>query len=135
MGTFENSGKSNNLYSIYAVNRDGDLGYIECPDCHKIDLKKKIVFMCKDCGQHFMIDTEDGIKNFPTYAGIGVSASGTIKLVKEQDGYFSTYVMPREYNNITREMKVNELWRDLQPNGKDAHGHDYYRKVNIIRTY
>jgi ribosomal protein L37AE/L43A len=133
VSNFENSGKSNELYSIYAVNRDGDLGYIECPDCHKLDLKKKTIFMCKDCGQHFMIYTEDGIKYFPTYVGIGISASGAIKLVKEKDGHFSTYVMPREYNSITKEMKVTELWRDLQSNGKDAHGHDFYRKVNIIK--
>lgn len=124
---------------IFCANRDGDLYYIECPECHSTDINRPHMFMCRDCGTFFDLYKEDGIKSY-----FGVKVNWTIKdyekmtIITDDRGiYYSPF--ERQQAQLKKELgasfkREETICRDLRKNGKDAHGHQKYQKFLVIKT-
>ena len=126
--------------NIFCANRDGDLYYIECPECHSTDLKRPHMFMCRDCGTFFYLYTEDGIKNY-----WWVRVNHTIRnqdkeiiiMTDERGRHYSPF--ERQQEQLKKELgdslkRTEIIYRDLRENGKDAHRHQKYQKFLVIKT-
>lgn len=130
------------LQDVHAVNRDGDLYFIECPECHTTNVNALKLFGCKSCHTRFSLYGEDGFKSFRVESESGpVSAhSNRIHLLQLKTGdYFVKEHLPRndgqlgELKKAFPEMKVIELSRDFRSDtGKDAHGHQRYKRYALI---
>lgn len=127
--------------SISTVNRDGDLFYIECPECHSTDLNSKRIISCKSCHTHFSIYLEDGFKSISVLTEHGTIGNHkeVIKLMELKPGdYSKVNLLGRNEGRLNEikekypDMKVIKLYKDLQKNGKDAHYHDEYKRYAII---
>ncbi len=125
---------------VHAVNRDGDLYFIECPECHTTDVNMLKMFGCRKCHTRFSVYPEDGFKWFcvETEFGDVHAFDNTIKLLQlRPDDYFLKDLLPRNSGQLKElrkafpNMKVIELSRDLHE-GKDAHGHQKYKKYALI---
>lgn len=119
--------------SLLAANRDGDLFYAECPECHGVDLKSKRIIMCRDCGQHFIMYFEDGFLQFDVMNSGGSfhrdKEARIIRLEKNGNWYAP---FPRHDIASMNPVEQKVLYRDLR-NGKDAHGHAEYERITIIK--
>lgn len=132
--------------TVYAINRDGDYGIVECPQCHRtqhllfnLDLDQsweqrnsgtpKVftqsvppkTFMCSGCSIGFRVHLEDGIR----------------KIRDHRDGVPPFPATMVEDDNHKWHLGISadapwwwnrrELYRDYNPkNGKDGHGHKPY---------
>jgi len=136
----EVEGYKNNT-DLYAVNRDGDLFYIECPNCHNVELIKRTFFGCKHCMENFSVYCEDGLRHYPVNSDFGsLSSRDTIKLIQLKDNdYFYIPLYGRNEKRVNGlkgkypNMKIINLDRDLQNDNRDAHGHCKYKRFAIIR--
>ena len=118
---------------VHCANRDGDLFYIECPDCHCVDLKAKRMMMCRECGQHFSLYFEDGHKSFDIKK-LGKTFSGDkeFDIIKLDSNDWHWYVpYPRHNVESMQPAEIKILRRDLN-GGEDAHGHERYRRYALI---
>lgn len=129
-----------NHQSLWYVNRDGDKCYIECPDCHNMDLTSLRVLGCSYCHTRFTVYPEDGIRYQSLVTEMGrCSAGGELRIVgKEKDAHFKQILYPRNYEKAAEivqmwpHAEIVTLQRDLQKDGKDAHGHALYKKYVLI---
>ncbi len=127
---------------VYTVNRDGDLFFIECPECHTTDINAVRVFGCRKCHTRFSLYAEDGIDSLcvETESGTVTPSDNEIKLLQLKKGdYFLKNHLPRNDGQIATlkaafpEMKVIKLHRDFnKKSGKDAHDHERYRRYALI---
>lgn len=116
----------------YAINRDGDMFIVECPQCHRevgLSYKKnretrKASFVCSHCAVWISVYLEDGVVemrdhrkgNIPERAIAAYDPGASIwRLGIGRDA-------PWWWTRRT-------ICRDLQASGKDAHGHKTYRVV------
>jgi len=128
---------------ISVVNRDGDLYYIECPECHSTDLTARRLLTCRDCHTTFNLYFEDGYQRFSVITNFGRvdGYNGKMKLMElKPNAYFKTQLLGRNdkataLNEIKKkypDMKIITLYRDLSKNGKDAHDHAKYKRYALI---
>lgn len=128
--------------TVHVVNRDGDLYFIECPECHTTDINAQRIFGCRKCHVRFCVYAEDGISSFcvQTESGTVTPFDKKIKILQLKKGdYFHKNHLPRNDGQMSTlkaafpEMKVITLYRDFQKeSGKDAHGHERYRRYALI---
>ena len=120
---------------VYAINRDGDFYLVECPRCHKTqglgfnwsyegkkpysDISPPKTFQCHECDIGFWVHLEDGLRDIldhrmgtPSLPSVIVFDGKIIRLGLAKDAPWWW----------TR----REIYRDLQPNGKDGHNHHPY---------
>jgi hypothetical protein len=130
--------------TVYSIDRDGDLYLVECPQCHNTqslsfyhckdeDYKpcrqcgiiNRYHFHCYHCPIGFSVWMEDGMRKIQDHREGNVPFPA--KLVRDDNGVYRL--------GIDREApwwwRRSSLWNDLQPNGKDAHGHKPYEIWNI----
>ncbi|KKN07042.1 hypothetical protein LCGC14_1071210 [marine sediment metagenome] len=121
------------LLNVCCANRDGDLHYIECPECSCVDLKPKRIMMCKDCGQHFSLYFEDGFKSFDVKKFWHTfDKEKQVKIIHLQSNDMEWHVpYPRHDIDSMEPAEIKILYKDLK-NGKDGHGHQRYRKFALI---
>ena len=126
---------------ILAVDRDGDLFYIECPNCHSTDLNTKSLIACRKCHTFFNIYFEDGFHKYTVFTDFGEinGYDNKIKLIQlKPKDYFKFKLHGKNENKLSKlkekypDMKVITLYRDLGDDGMDAHRHEKYRKYAII---
>jgi len=142
-GIIEEIESYSHAQTLLAINRDGDKYYVECPSCNSTSLNKNTLLSCKTCHTHFQPYYEDGLisYNVDTESN-GINGSmGEIKILEvKPDAYFKQILLGRndypEHLEKLREkypdMKVIKLSKDLQPDGKDAHGHEKYKRYALI---
>jgi len=124
---------------LYCINRDGDLHYVECPECYSTDLKKPHLFLCRNCGINFDVSKEDGVKRL-AYIKVNYSikkGKPKLKIIVDKRG---RYYLPfeRQVEQLIEELgeeydKTILVSKDLRENGKDAHGHAKYQKYLVIK--
>ena len=125
---------------IITANRDGDLFYVECPECHSTDLNAKRIIACRKCHTFFSVYFEDGFYRHSVLTEFG-SINGydnkiTLLKLKPND-YFKTVLLPRNRKTLSRikekypDLEVIVFYRDLH-DGKDAHGHQKYRRYALV---
>ena len=137
----ELEGYKNNT-SLHVVNRDGDLFYIECPNCHNTELISRRFFGCKHCMENFSVYCEDGLKYYSINSDFGSLSSGdTIKLIRlKRNDYFCVPLYGRNEKRIEElkkeypDMEIINLYRDLQNDNKDAHSHCEYKRFTIFHV-
>jgi len=128
---------------IFTVNRDGDLYYIECPECHSTALTSKRLLGCKSCHTRFSLYFEDGFRSLSviTNSGTVSGSNGKIKLLElKPKAYFKSQLLgrndnPKAMSDLKKkypDLKVIILNKDLQKDGKDAHGHQQYKRYALI---
>jgi hypothetical protein len=127
--------KSQHITKMHCANRDGDLYYINCPDCKCTDLKERTVLMCKNCGTHFNLYFEDGHKELLVRDYSEQTDKRLVIGTFDDDGdYFQEWyiITPKieSYNLPFKKKKA--LYKDLQDNGKDGHGHHKYKRYALI---
>lgn len=126
-----------NSQTLHTVNRDGDHHFIECPECHSTDLKKRTLFACRDCMTHFSVHEEDGLSRFPLFTEMGsLKADKEITVVMmDGDDFFWYPIYGRNSGRIDELKEFNPQFRkiikDLRK-GSDAHGHSRYKRFAII---
>jgi hypothetical protein len=120
------------LLNVWCANRDGDLYYIECPECSCVDLKAKRIMMCRSCGQHFSLYFEDGSRNFDVRQFGSTFSDKEVKIILLEEKDKEWHVpFPRHNIESMEPVKIKTLYRDLN-DGKDGHGHERYRKFALI---
>ncbi len=126
---------SQKVTKLKCANRDGDLYYINCPDCDCTDLQKISLYMCRTCGTHFDLYHEDGrkeilLRDYP-YQTERRMLIGTFD--KEGD-YFEEWfkITPRIESYNLPFLRTKTLYKDLQKDGKDGHGHHKYKRYALI---
>ncbi len=131
--------------NVWAIDRDGDLYLVECPQCHQtqhlvfnLDLDQsweqrnsdapKVwteavppkTFQCCSCDIGFRVHLEDGIRQIRDHREGTPPLPSTV--VWDDNGTMRL--------GITAEApwwwQRREICRDLRPDGKDAHGHKRY---------
>jgi hypothetical protein len=126
--------------NIITANRDGDLFYIECPECHSTDLNSNRLICCRNCHTFFSLYFEDGFKVFWTETNNGTihGYDNKIKLIQlKKNDVFLKYLMPRNEHRIEElkkdypDLKVITLMRDFK-DGTDGHKHEKYKKYALI---
>jgi nitrate/TMAO reductase-like tetraheme cytochrome c subunit len=131
------------MQKLTIINRDGDNFFVECPNCHSTDLNGQRILSCRSCHTHFQPYYEDGCTTFNVETDHGtISANDVISVIglKGKDDYFKKILHGRndyeEKLNKLKEkypnLKVIRIYRDLQKNGKDSHGHERYRRFALI---
>ena len=120
--------------TVYAVNRDGDLGLVECPVCHNyqniIYSKQLHAFECCLCVMTFQIYLEDGLLTIRDHREGNVKTPA--KVVTDDHGI--------KHLGISRDApwwwERREAYRDYNPkNGKDGHGHEPYKLLGPPRPH
>lgn len=124
--------------TVYAVDRDGDLYLVECPQCHDIQSVHmysykeekpcwncgktgETHFHCSRCsGMGFNVYLEDGLRKIEDHREGNVSLPS--KLVWDDNNKIHLGISA----NAPWWWRRREVWRDLQANGMDAHGHKPY---------
>jgi hypothetical protein len=128
-------------HTLQVVNRDGDLYYVECPECHGVDLHTIELFACRSCHTFFKAYTEDGLITFTVEnEGGGLGTYGKkvklLKLLFSHDTYKILHGRNEhrlsELESKYPELQVITLERDLNKIGCDAHGHSKYKKYALI---
>lgn len=115
----------------YAINRDGDLYLVICPNCgwQNVDFDTaQRLFQCpySTCSAKFRVYTEDGVVKLVDHR------RGEIRLpaIAVYDPGCKVYRL-----GVVEEApwwwSRREVWPDLKPNGMDAHGHHPYEIVSI----
>lgn len=127
-------------HTLLAADRDGDLYFIECPECHSLDIHTIRLFACRCCHTFFKVYTEDGLRVLTVendFGSIG-SYGNELKLLKlspEADTHKILFGRNEHRLSELKEkypkMKVVTLERDLH-GGHDAHGHEKYKKYALI---
>ena len=138
---------------VELVDRDGDLHYINCPECDNHSVRSKKLYMCLHCGMHFSLYLEDGSRYIEINDQYGsVSGHGKEMVVLSFSGEFKTHsddvviIYPRHFiNNEYNDKGILEIVREKYPNaqmktqyrdlnrrtGKDAHSHEYYTQYSL----
>lgn len=132
-----------NLQHFWYANRDGDKYFIECPECHQTNLNAIRLFGCTSCHTRFTVYPEDGISMTCLYTEMhSVRRCGkepiTVVSLNKKDAYFRQILYGR--NSGKKEeiiekcpgSEIKEFKPDLQKNGKDAHGHEPYKRYILI---
>jgi len=127
-------------HKIHTVNRDGDKFFITCPECDNMDLTSLTVLGCKRCHTQFTLYFEDGYDTIDfDSASIGNPSyfDNKLKLI-ELDGKKRKVLYGRNNQKIDDikskypNAKIVTLCKDLQKDGKDAHGHGKYKRYALI---
>ena len=133
-----------NQESIVAINRDGDLFFVECPVCHSTDIQSRRILACRSCHEHFMPYYEDGCQTINVdneFGSVRPNSEGKVCLIElKKNDYFKKVLLGRndkpevlaKIKAKYPEMRVLRLPADLQKNGKDAHGHKSYKRYALI---
>ena len=132
--TFKKRDRRKKAWGItkYAINRDGDLFLVECPQCHRQCIQfveKKKIFECYKCRIRFSVYREDGIvrlvdfrkgniQHFPRTAYRDIDSEKFYRLGIENDAPWW--------------WRKKAIYQDLH-NGMDAHGHKPYKIVEQVR--
>ena len=112
--------------TVYAVNRDGDLGLVECPKCRKFqDIwfeEEEKRFRCSICDIGFTVYLEDGLQKIRDHRNGNVPTPATA--LRDDAGIL--------HLGITRDApwwwRRVEVYRDFNAKtGKDGHGHHPYK--------
>jgi len=129
--------------NLLCANRDGDLYYIECPSCHSTDVHRRTFVGCRSCHTQFQLYFEDGIRTIDIRTDLS-------NLSAREDAHFVEIKRPNRHSTEAHiwhprnekrfeellkshpEAKKLTLYRDLQIDGKDGHGHELYRRFAII---
>jgi ribosomal protein S27E len=114
--------------NIYLVNRDGDLGVVECPECHRLQglvfERISYVFNCSHCGVTFQVYLEDGLVTARDHREGSIPLPG--KCTEDDHGIYHLGInrdAPWWWGRKT-------IYRDYNPEtGKDGHGHKPYSIV------
>ena len=131
-----------NRQDLVVIDRDGDKYFAECPSCHSTDLNGQRLLSCRTCHTHFQPYYEDGVSFYRVDTEHGsISNNEEIKLIElKPDAYFKKILYGRnDYPERLEELKekypnlkVLKIARDLQKDGKDAHGHHNYKRYALI---
>jgi hypothetical protein len=127
---------------VHAVNRDGDMHFIECPECHTTNVNSLRLFGCKKCHTRFSLYGEDGFQTYCVESESGTvnpfDKKITLLRLKSNDWFLKNH-LPRNdgtLDDLKKEfpdMKVIKLYQDLDRiSGKDAHGHEKYKRYALI---
>jgi len=117
----------------YAINRDGDLFFVECPICHRQDClepedsRVRGVFRCqfRDCKHLFEVYTEDGVKTIFDHREGNLESKDILVLDGDKLRAGINDDAPWWWRRYP-------IYRDLQENGRDAHGHRPYYSVSRV---
>ena len=112
-------------HTVYAVNRDGDYGLVECPLCNQFQhihfSREMKAFECFHCIAAFRVYLEDGLLGVRDHREGNIS---TPAMMVEDDGGVFHLGIDMCAPWWWRRRKV---YRDYNPNnGKDGHGHELY---------
>lgn len=131
-----------NEHVITAANRDGDLFYVECPECGSLDLNIRRFVACRNCHTFFSLYFEDGMKRIDVENDFSsISAHGeNLKLISlDSQDHVKKILYGRNKNRLGElkekypDAKVMTLYRDFNPKTKmDGHNHHQYRRFAII---
>jgi hypothetical protein len=111
--------------NVWAINRDGDLGLVECPKCNEFQTvtfcREDKSFECYVCDCHFDVYLEDGVVRLKDHREGNVKTP--TKAVTDETGILRL--------GIDRDApwwwERKEVYRDYNPdNGMDGHGHYPY---------
>lgn len=134
----EELGSYDEKHSLFVANRDGDLYYVECPECSGTDLTQFRLLGCKRCHTRFSVYFEDGFKSFEVQADGNISSYDKLKLVQPDPQDSSYFIWHGRNADRIEELKshypmakVITLLKDYK-NGKDGHGHEEYSKYVLI---
>lgn len=120
--------KSSYAHMRTIVNRDGDFFLMECPLCHSVDIRKDKEAGVFRCPWHaFRAYPEDGVLDVRDFRN-GPIVKWPMKAVQDPSS-------GKWYLGISADApwwwRRREVCRDLQINGKDAHGHRAYEVVAL----
>ena len=126
--------KSNHAYTKYAINRDGDLFLVECPQCGNqvtkwIESERHFCCFMNDCWIAFRVDTEDGVIKLFDHREGNIALSKTIAY--DPAGQWRIGI----YDDAIWWWDKRTLYRDLQPSGRDAHDHGKYEILGRVSNY
>ena len=109
--------------TVYVVNRDGDFGLIECPQCNQFQTlyfqRETRDFDCCTCGLRFDVYLEDGLVKMQDHREGNLPTPGTC--VEDNTGRWHIGIA----EDAPWWWKRKSIHRDFNPNtGRD--GHDHY---------
>ena len=111
--------------NVYLVNRDGDLGAVECPECHRLQGlgfdKISYLFECSYCGILFKVYLEDGLIKVRDHREGNIPLPG--RCVEDDKGDYHLGID----KDAPWWWRRSRIYRDYNPkNGLDGHGHKPY---------
>lgn len=130
--------------TLLCANRDGDLYYIECPSCHSTNVHRRTFVGCRSCHTQFQLYFEDGCRTQDIHTDLSnLSARGDktefVEIKRPNRRVTDAHIWhPRnekrfkELQDSHPEARKLTLYRDLQKDGKDGHGHSPYTRFAII---
>lgn len=111
--------------TVYAINRDGDMYLVECPQCHNTQhlwKEQKKPFECNRCQIAFSVYTEDGVVRLKDHRAGNIPLPAVA--VRDDQGTWHLGIAkdaPWWWTRRTVERDLHE--------GKDGHGHYPYEII------